>query len=83
MPGGALNQGTYEPPPRSDWRMPKPNRSSSPRWSRPYQTVLEVVGQVAREEELVRGRETRHRARVGFRDQGAVPDRQVAIAGVG
>ena len=40
MPGGALNQGTNEPPPRSDWRMPKPKRSSSPRCPRPYQTVL-------------------------------------------
>ncbi len=42
VPGGALNQGTYEPPPRSAWRMPKPNRDSSPRWSRPYQTVFRL-----------------------------------------
>ena len=40
---------------------------------------LQVVGQVARKEELVRRRKTRHRARAGLRDQRPMPDRQVPI----
>ena len=44
---------------------------------------LQVVGQVARKEELVRRRKTRHRARSGLRDQSTMPDSQVPIGGVG
>ena len=56
VPGGALNQGTYAPPPRSVWRMPKPNRVVEPAMIPAVPDGALVVGQVAREEKLVRGR---------------------------
>ena len=83
MPGGALNQGTNEPPPRLGLADAEAEPLVEPAMVAAVPDGLQVVGQVARKEELVRGRETRDRARGGFRDQSAMPDSQVAIGVVG
>ena len=82
MPGGALNQGTKEPPPFSDWRMPKPNRSSRPRWSLPYQTVRRLSVRSRGKKNWWGGGKHAIDPAVSFRDQCPMPDGEVSILGV-
>ena len=82
MFGGALNHGTNEPPPVSDWRMPKPNRSrvcGGPGHTRPC--VRFSVRSRGKKNWWGGGKHAIEPDR-GLGDQCAMPDGQVAVPGV-